>query len=100
MKQIELALKLAPYDRMIKELYGMNLLYAHRYNEAIAVGREALMKDSISGLTVLELALHMAGSHDEALKIWKKAYYLGYPGFVHAFDQGYAKRWLFRGTKS
>jgi len=33
----------------------------------------------------------LTGRHDEALKIWKKAYYVGYPGFVHAFDLGYSK---------
>ena len=91
MKQIELALKLAPYEPVIKELYGMDLLYVHRYNDAIAVSREALKKDSISGLSVLGLALHLTGRHEEALKIWKKEYYVGYPGFVHAFDQGYVK---------
>jgi TolB-like protein len=91
MEQIELALKLAPYEPVVKELYGMDLLYAHRYNDAIAVSCEALKKDSISGLSVLGLALHLTGRHEEALKIWKKEYYVGYPGFVHAFDQGYAK---------
>ena len=33
----------------------------------------------------------MTGRYDEALKLWKKAYYIGYPGFVHAFDRGYVK---------
>jgi TolB-like protein/Tfp pilus assembly protein PilF len=91
MEQIKLALKLTPYDPTIKEAYGYILLKAHRYNEAITVGREALKIDSISGVFVLVAALHLTGRHDEALKIWKKDYYIGYPGFVHAFDQGYAK---------
>ena len=91
MEQIKLALKLTPYDPLIKDAYGWVLLKAHRYNEAIAVGREALKIDSISGLAVLEFTLHLTGRHDEALKIWKKEYYVGYPGFVHAFDQGYSK---------
>ena len=52
MEQIELALKLAPYDPLIKELYSWDLLYEHRYNEAIAVSQEALKIDSVSGLTV------------------------------------------------
>jgi TolB-like protein len=91
MEQIELALKLAPYDPLIKAIYGMNLLYMHRYNDAIAVGREALKIDSISGLPILMLALHLTGKYDEALDIWKAEYYRGYPGFVHAFSQGFAK---------
>ena len=33
----------------------------------------------------------MTGRYDEALELWKTTYYLSYPTFVHAFDQGYAK---------
>jgi len=91
MEQIELALKLAPYDPLIKAINGMDLLYMHRYNDAIAVGREALKIDSISGLHILMLALHLTGKYDEALDLWKAEYYRGYPGFVHAFSQGFAK---------
>jgi len=91
MEQIEFALKLAPYDPLIKVLYGWVLLYEHRYNDAIAISHEALKIDSVSGLTVAAVALHLSGRYDEALKLWKKAYSIGYPGFVHAFDRGYAK---------
>jgi Predicted integral membrane protein len=91
MEQIELALKLAPYDPLIKTIYGMDLLYMHRYNEALSVSREALKLDSISGLSVLTLALHLTEKYDEALDLWKAEYYRGYPGFVHAFSQGFAK---------
>jgi adenylate cyclase len=91
MEQIELALKLAPYDPLIKAMYGMDLLYVGRYNDAIDVGREALKIDSISGISILELGLHLTGRYNEALELWKAEYNVEYPGFVHSFDQGYAK---------
>jgi TolB-like protein len=91
MEQIELALKLAPYDPLIKVLSGWDFLYMHRYDEAISASQEALKIDSVSGLTVSVVALHLTGRYDEALKLWKKAYYISYPGFVHVFDLGYAK---------
>jgi tetratricopeptide (TPR) repeat protein len=37
----------------------------------------------------------LTGRYDEALEPWKKSYYIAYPGFVHAFDQGYAKAGYF-----
>ena len=91
MDQIKLALKLDPNDPDIKGFYSFDLLYIHRYNEALTVGREALKLDSISGLSVLILALHLTEKYDEALKLWKKSFYMGYPGLIHAFNQGYAK---------
>jgi TolB-like protein/Tfp pilus assembly protein PilF len=93
MQQIELALKQDPYNPLIKGLYGVDLLFVHRYNDAITVSREALKTDSTlsPGLTALMLSLHMTGRYDEALELWKTDLYLTYPGLVHAFDQGYAK---------
>ncbi len=93
LEQIALALKLDPYTPEIKGLYALDLLYVHRYNDAIAVSREALKTDPYcpGALTALMFALHLTGKYDEALEIWKTNYYISYPGFVHAFDQGYPK---------
>lgn len=91
MAQIGQALKLASNDPLIKSIYGMNLIYTRRYDEAINVGREALNMDSVSGLHILMLALHLTGKYDEALELWKKEYSKGYPGFSHAFSKGFAR---------
>ncbi len=92
-KQIELALKIDPYDPQIKSLYAIDLLFQQQYNDAITVSHEAIKIDptNSAGLTALMLSLHMAGRYDEALEQWKTNYKEGYPGLVHAFDQGYAK---------
>lgn len=73
--------------------YCFDLLWARRYNVAISVSREALKIDSTStfALNVLMFAFHLTGRYNETLEPWKKSYYIGYPGFVHAFDQGYVK---------
>jgi TolB-like protein len=93
MKQIEMAIKLDPYDPEIKGIYSLDLVFMHQYNEAISVSREALKIDPTCdlGLMASMFALHLTGRYDEALESWKTGYYSGYPGFVHAFDQGYAK---------
>jgi serine/threonine-protein kinase len=93
MEQIELALKLDPYDPQIKSLYGGDLLYVHRYNDAIAACREALKIDSTlsPGLCALSFAIHLTGRYTEALESWKSNYYINYSNLVHAFDHGYAK---------
>ncbi len=93
MKQIDLALKLDPNNPLINGRFSFDLLFVQRYDEAISVSREALKKDPAcgSGLYALQFALHLTGRYDEALELWKTNYFVGYPGFVHAFDKGYAK---------
>jgi TolB-like protein len=93
MEQIGLALKLDPYDPFIKSIDGFDLLYTHRYGEAIAACREALKIEPtiVPGLSALTLAFHLAGRYDEALETWKTVSNISYPGFAHTFDQGYAK---------
>jgi TolB-like protein len=93
MEQIGLALKLDPNDLYIMGVYGFELLWARRYNDAISVSREVLKIDSTStdALNVLMFVFHLTGRYDEAFKAWKKSYYIAYPGFVYVFDKGYAK---------
>src|SRR5664280_1817622 len=91
MKQIEVALKLDPYDPEIKSVYGLDLVFVHRYNDAITVSREALKIDPNQslGLMALMFSLHLTGRYNEALESWKRAYYISYPGFIHGFEDGY-----------
>jgi TolB-like protein/Tfp pilus assembly protein PilF len=93
MKQIQLALKIDPYDPFIISLYGLDLLYLHRYADAIVACHEALNLEPTSnpGLTNLIIALHLSGRYEEALETWKTSNNISYPGFTHTFDQGYAK---------
>jgi TolB-like protein len=91
--QIELALKLDPNDPLIMGRYSFDLIFEHRYKDALSVSREALKIDPNcgSGLYALLFALHFTGKYKEALELWKTNYLVGYPGFIHAFDKGYAK---------
>ena len=92
MKQIELAINLDPYNPQIKGLYAIDLVNVHRYNDAITVSLKRLKIDSTNspGLTALMFSLHITGN---MMKRWNNQDNIlrGWHGFVHAFDQGYAK---------
>ena len=95
-EQIEIALKLDPYNPLIKNIYAVNLLFARRYDDAVKVSQDALLMDPTNpvGLFANAFALHMTGRYSEALNAWKASYlnnYKGYKDIVHAFDQGYTK---------
>jgi tetratricopeptide (TPR) repeat protein len=92
-EHIEIAIKLDPNDPLIKGLYGFDLLFVHRYNDAITVSLEARKIDptnspAFNGLLV---SLHMTGRYTEALEYWKSGFNINYPGLIHAFNIGYAK---------
>jgi TolB-like protein/AraC-like DNA-binding protein/Tfp pilus assembly protein PilF len=93
-EQNELALKLDPLNPTAKAGYGLTLLFAHRYDEAIKVFNEVLIRDPENLLAIGNLpeALHQAGKYKEALEAWKSYSRCSiFQGFVHAFDQGFAK---------
>ncbi len=92
-EQIEIALKLDPYNPLIKSLYSMDLVFFHKYEEAIAASREALNLDNtaIVALAGLAYALHLSGEYDEALSAFKSVYSILYKNNTHSFDQGYSK---------
>jgi TolB-like protein len=96
-EQIEIALKLDPYNPLIKSLNSMDLVFFHKYEEAIAASREALNLDNtaIVALAGLAYALHLSGKYDEALSAFKSVYSILYKNNIHAFDQGYAKEGYF-----
>ena len=96
-EQIEIALKLDPYNPLIKSLYSMDLVFFHQYEEAIAASREALNLDNtaVVALAGLAYALHLSGKYDEALSAFKSVYSILYKNNTHSFDQGYAKSGYF-----
>ncbi len=96
-EQIEIALKLDPYNPLIKSLYSVDLVFFRQYEEAIAASKEALNLDNTSmvALAGLAYALHLSGKYDEALSAFKSVYSLLYKNNTHSFDQGYAKSGYF-----
>ena len=97
MEQIEMAIKLDPYNPLLKSMYGIDLIFVHQFDEAILVSREALEMDPTNpvGLTALAAALHLTGRYEEALEAWKALYCNLYKDNVHTFDQGYIKTGYF-----
>jgi adenylate cyclase len=91
-EQIELALKLDPYNPLIKSLYSMDLVFSRQYEEAISASQEALNLDNtaIVALAGLAYALHLSGRYDEALSVFKSVYSILYKNNSHSFDQGFA----------
>jgi len=96
-EQIEIALKLDPYNPLIKSLYSMDLVFFHHYEEAIAASKEALNLDNTAmvALAGLSYASHLSGKYDEALSAFKSVYSILYKNNTHSFDQGYAKSGYF-----
>jgi TolB-like protein len=89
----ELALKLDPLNPTNKALYGLTLLFARRYDNAIMIFQEVLKMDPGMGIALGNLpeALHQSGRYEEELKAWKLYFNNAFKDFVHVFDQGYAK---------
>ena len=78
MPQIERALDVDPFNSLFQALYGMDLMYARRYDDAIGLLRETLKaspNDPVA-LSTLRSALHMKRLDAEALEVWKKSYAL------------------------
>jgi TolB-like protein/AraC-like DNA-binding protein/Tfp pilus assembly protein PilF len=93
--QNELAIKLDPLNPSAKAGYGLTLLFAHKYNEAIKVFQQVLIRDpeNLMAIGNLPEAFHQTGRYMEALEAWKSYSRSSiFQGFVHSFDQGYAKK--------
>jgi tetratricopeptide (TPR) repeat protein len=96
MENIELALKLDPYNPIIKVWYSADLLFVHRYDDCISVSREVFEKNPTMFLVLgnLCLAYHIKEKYDEAFKAAKLCYCNVYKDFNHDFNQyeklGYA----------
>lgn len=76
MAQIERALELDPFNALFQALYGMDLMYARRYDDAIALLRDTLKTspNDLVALSTLRSALHMKHMYKEALEVWKASY--------------------------
>ena len=90
MEQIELALKLDPYNPMLKMLNGIALLTVRRYDDVIINLRELLKMDpsNLGALWGLTYAFHLTGRFNEALESWMKA---AKEEVKQALKQGYTK---------
>jgi serine/threonine protein kinase/Tfp pilus assembly protein PilF len=72
----ELARQLDPFSTLFHSLHGMNLMYEHRYDDAISLLNKILEtspKEPIA-LSTLRSAYHMKGRYKEALEIWKRSF--------------------------
>lgn len=71
--QIERALELDPFHAALRSLYAWDLMYAHRFDEAVPYLREALRtapNDQMI-LSALKSAYHLTGRYEDALDIWR-----------------------------
>ena len=76
MTQIQRALELDPLNALFRDFYAMDLMYARRYDDAIAVIRDTLKtspNDPVA-LSTLRSAYHMKHMYPEALDVWKASY--------------------------
>jgi TolB-like protein len=89
MKYIDLALKLDPLNPMIKVMYSQDLLFVHRYDEAVSVCKELYKQypTMFAALDPLFNALYMQGRNQEAFEIIKLYFTIFYHDFNHVFDQ-------------
>ena len=93
-EQNEIALKLDPLNPSAKASYGLTLLFARKYTEAIKVFQEVLIRDpdNLMAIGNLPEAFHQAGMYKEEFEAWKTYSQSSvFQGFVHAFDEGYEK---------
>lgn len=76
MAQIERALELDPLNALFQAVYGMDLMYARRYDDAIALLRDTLKTspNDLVALSTLRSAFHMKHMYPEALDVWKASY--------------------------
>jgi TolB-like protein/tRNA A-37 threonylcarbamoyl transferase component Bud32/Tfp pilus assembly protein PilF len=76
MAQIDRVLELDPFNSLIQALYGMDLMYARRYDDAIVLLRDTLKNspNDLVALSTLRSAFHMKHMYKEALEVWKASY--------------------------
>jgi tetratricopeptide (TPR) repeat protein len=76
MKQVEMALKLDPFNSLYKALYGMNLNNTRQFDKAIEILEPTLISsphDPVA-LSTLRTSYHMKGMYAKAIDIWKASY--------------------------
>ncbi|MGA2533597.1 MAG: protein kinase [Candidatus Aminicenantales bacterium] len=76
MTHIQRALEMDPLNALFRGFYAMDLMYVHRYDDAIAVIRDTLKNspNDLIALSTLRSAYHMKHLYPEALDAWKASY--------------------------
>jgi len=77
MPHIERALELDPFNPLLRALYGMDLNYAYRSDEAIEMLRSTLETASDVHpiiLSTLRTSYELEGIYEEALEMWREFY--------------------------
>jgi TolB-like protein len=93
MEQIDLALKLDPLNPLIKVSYGIDLIYVHKYDKALAVFQDVLKMNpgNQTAVSNVPVAYHLLGKYKEGFESWKLYYNTFFKDFAHVFDKGYAQ---------
>jgi TolB-like protein len=76
MTQIRRARELDPLNALFRDHYAMDLMYAGRYDEAIAEIRDTLRTspNDLVALSTLRSAFHMKHMYPEAIEAWQASY--------------------------
>ena len=93
MEQIDLALKLDPLNPLIKVSYGIDLIWVHKYDQALSVLQDVLRMNPSNWVAIgnIPVAYHLLGKYKEGFESWKLYYNTVYKDFANVFDKGYAK---------
>jgi serine/threonine-protein kinase len=94
MAEMERALRLDPFNALFQSLYGVDLHYARRYDDAIAQLRKALLAapDQPLALATITQCFFKKGMYPAALAAWKTYLNAAYAGgeIVRALERGYS----------
>jgi tetratricopeptide (TPR) repeat protein len=101
LEHMALALDLDPYNTLYKEIYGMNLLFTKRYQEAreLLEGVLEINPESRISQTTLRSVYHMQKEYEKAFLMWKRTYSKD-PQALIALDQGYKEGGYFKALQS
>jgi len=94
MEHIDRALEIDPFNALFQALYGMDLNYARRYDDAVALLRETLARapNDLTALSTLRTTYHQLGRYDEAIEVWKSSFTArGDSEAVEVLERGYAE---------
>jgi len=92
MNHIEIALQLDPLNPQIKAFYGVDLMFVHRYDDAVKAFQEALVLSPAHAVAFGKIveALYWAGRVDEAIELLR-IHQKDKPEYLKAIDEGYAE---------
>jgi len=87
MTEIEIALKLDPFNPLIISLYSVDLWLVRRFDEAITAAQDAIRIEPFSlAHTVLTHTFHKAGRYEEAWESIKKEFIMAGQGQAFEYD--------------